>query len=59
SSYHPGGFGVSEGLKRAREPYRMGNAVMGLGLVAFVGGVYWWSIHKVKQDDFSDLADVR
>ncbi|PWN23550.1 hypothetical protein BCV69DRAFT_239639, partial [Microstroma glucosiphilum] len=59
SSYHKDGYNVSEGLKRAREPYRGRNIAIGLGLLGFVGGTYFWSISKVKQDDFSDLADIR
>ncbi|PWN89270.1 hypothetical protein FA10DRAFT_231820 [Acaromyces ingoldii] len=59
ASYHPGGYGVSEGLKRARRPFAVRNAVTGSAIMAFAVGVYWYSISKVKQDDFSDLADVR
>lgn len=88
ATYHPGGYGVSEGLKRARAPYRIRNAVTGSLILGFVTAVYLYSISKVsrvesilfcspvmrppyspcrwsspsrqvKQDDFSDLADVR
>lgn len=46
---------MSEGLKRARKPFRARNALTGLGIMAFVGSVYGYSISAVKQDDFSDL----
>lgn len=59
NTYHPKGYGVSEGLRRAREPYVFRNSLIGMSLLGFVGSVYWWSIQKVKQDDFSDLADLR
>ncbi|KDN37372.1 hypothetical protein K437DRAFT_229229, partial [Tilletiaria anomala UBC 951] len=54
-TYHPNGYGVSEGLKRARRPFFARNAITGLAIVGFAGGVYYYSISKVKQDDFSDL----
>ncbi|KAN0064917.1 hypothetical protein ACQY0O_001974 [Thecaphora frezii] len=59
ATYHPKGYGVSEGLKRARRPYLFKNAVTGSLIMGFVVGVYFYSISKVKQDDFSDLAEVR
>lgn len=59
ASYHPGGYGVSEGLKRARRPFLVKNALTGGAIMAFCTGVYFYSISKVKQDDFADLADVR
>ncbi|UZJ53404.1 hypothetical protein CBS101457_002724 [Exobasidium rhododendri] len=58
-SYHPGGYGVSEGLKRARRPFLVKNILTGGVIMSFAVGVYWYSISKVRQDDFSDLADVR
>ncbi|PWY97895.1 hypothetical protein BCV70DRAFT_202383 [Testicularia cyperi] len=59
ATYHPGGYGVSEGLKRARKPYRIRNLVTGGLIMGFATSVYFYSISKVKQDDFSDLAEVR
>lgn len=39
-SYHnPRGFGVSDALKRARSPYKLGNAAIGLALVGFIASV--------------------
>ena len=49
---------MSEGLKRARAPFRMRNALTGLGIVGFVAAVYTYSISAVKQDDFSDIPIV-
>ncbi|GAA6061839.1 hypothetical protein JCM10212_000756 [Sporobolomyces blumeae] len=54
-SYHPRGYGVSEGLKRARRPFRTRNAVVGLALSGFMFSVYLYSIRAVAQDDFADL----
>ncbi|GAK67399.1 uncharacterized protein PAN0_018c5626 [Moesziomyces antarcticus] len=59
ATYHPGGYGISEGLKRARKPYRFRNILTGSLIMGFATSVYFYSISKVKQDDFSDLADVR
>ncbi|CAD6924709.1 unnamed protein product [Tilletia controversa] len=58
ASYHPGGYGVSEGLKRARRPYFWKNAATGGAILGFATAVYYYSISKVKQDDFSDLANL-
>ncbi|GAA6042785.1 hypothetical protein JCM8097_007478 [Rhodosporidiobolus ruineniae] len=54
-TYHPGGSGVSEGLKRARLPFRNRNLVTGGLISAFAFSVYMYSIRAVAQDDFSDL----
>lgn len=48
---------MSEGLKRAREPYRIKNALVGLGLGAFAVGVWAYSISAVKQDEFDDVDE--
>ncbi|KAH0528108.1 hypothetical protein TsFJ059_003011 [Trichoderma semiorbis] len=42
-------------LVRARRPYLFKNALTGLGLFALVGGVYWYTISAVGQDDFEDV----
>ncbi|GAA5826061.1 hypothetical protein JCM5353_004198 [Sporobolomyces roseus] len=54
-TYHPGGYGTSEGLKRARLPFRTRNAIVGLTLSGFMFSVYLYSIRAVAQDDFADL----
>lgn len=48
---------MSPGLKRAREPYRVKNAIMGLTLGAFAVGIWAYSIHAVKQDVFDDVDE--
>ncbi|EKD01302.1 hypothetical protein A1Q2_04380 [Trichosporon asahii var. asahii CBS 8904] len=55
NSYYPG---LSEALKRARRPYQMRNLLTGGAVVAFILGVYAYSISAVKQDDFSDVVDL-
>ncbi|POY74316.1 hypothetical protein BMF94_2510 [Rhodotorula taiwanensis] len=57
ATYHPGGYGVSEGLKRARRPFRTRNFITGGLITAFAFSVYMYSIRAVAQDDFSDLAE--
>lgn len=42
-------------MKRAREPYRLRNAVTGTLLVAFAVSVWAYSISAVKQDNFDDI----
>lgn len=49
------GYSPSAGLERARRPFRVRNALTGLGIMSFVASVYFYSISAVKQDDFSDL----
>jgi cytochrome c oxidase assembly factor 3 len=48
---------MSPGLKRAREPYRVRNAITGLTLAAFGIGVWAYSISAVKQDVFDDVDE--
>lgn len=48
---------MSPGLKRAREPYRVKNAILGLALGAFAVGVWAYSISAVKQDLFDDVDE--
>lgn len=55
ASYHPKGYGVSQGLARARRPFRTRNAITGSLIALFAFSVYSYSISAVKQDDFSDL----
>ncbi|GFZ44569.1 hypothetical protein JCM24511_02293 [Saitozyma sp. JCM 24511] len=57
ASYHPGG-GASPSLRRARRPFKLGNAFVGGAVALFAAGVYAYSISSVKQDDFSDVADL-
>ena len=48
---------MSPGLKRAREPFLIRNAVVGFGLFAFAVGVWAYSISAVKQDVFDDVDE--
>jgi len=48
---------MSPGLKRAREPYRLKNAILGMSLAAFAVGVWAYSISAVKQDIFDDVDE--
>jgi cytochrome c oxidase assembly factor 3 len=48
---------MSPGLKRAREPYRLRNAITGLALGAFAVGIWAYSISAVKQDVFDDVDE--
>jgi len=54
-SYRPKSGLMSPGLKRAREPYRIRNALTGLTLGAFAVGIWAYSIGAVKQDVFDDV----
>ncbi|CEH14295.1 hypothetical protein CBOM_02154 [Ceraceosorus bombacis] len=55
-TYHPGGYGVSEGLRRARRPYAVKNALTGSAIMAFAVGAYYYSIRQVKPDDTSSAS---
>lgn len=48
---------MSDGLKRARAPFRVRNALTGFGLAAFAVGVWAYSIGAVKQDVFDDVDE--
>jgi cytochrome c oxidase assembly factor 3, fungi type len=48
---------MSPGLKRAREPYRVKNAIVGLTLGAFAVAIWAYSISAVKQDVFDDVDE--
>lgn len=48
---------MSPGLQRAREPFRLRNALTGLGLGLFAFGIYSYSISAVKQDVFDDIDE--
>lgn len=48
ATYHPDGYGISEGLKRARKPYRVRNILTGSLIMGFATSVYFYSISKVR-----------
>lgn len=49
---------MSQGLKRARNPFLGRNAITGGAILVFVTGVYWYSISAVKQDDFVSIQSI-
>ncbi|OJT05392.1 hypothetical protein TRAPUB_3833 [Trametes pubescens] len=55
-SYRPRNL-MSPGLQRAREPFRLRNAITGVLLAGFTVGVWAYSIGAVKQDVFDDVDD--
>jgi Coiled-coil domain-containing protein 56 len=48
---------MSQGLMRAREPYRVKNMITGLAISSFAVGVWFYSIRAVKQDNFDDVDE--
>lgn len=55
-SYRPSGY-MSQGLLRARAPYRVKNAITGLTISSFAVGVWLYSMSAVKQDNFDDVDE--
>ncbi|CRK35410.1 hypothetical protein BN1708_006729 [Verticillium longisporum] len=55
SSYYDRHLRQGPALIRARKPYIIKNAVLGLGLWTIAGGVYWYTLKAVGQDDFEDV----
>ncbi|KAJ7591484.1 hypothetical protein C8J56DRAFT_1047688 [Mycena floridula] len=55
-SYRPNGR-MSASMMRAREPYRVKNAITGVLLGVFVVGIYSYSIRAVKQENFDDVDE--
>jgi len=47
--------GISPALERARQPFRLRNAVTGGLLFGFAVSVWAYSISAVKQEDFDDV----
>ncbi|PRT55034.1 Cytochrome c oxidase assembly factor 3, mitochondrial [Wickerhamiella sorbophila] len=40
---------------RARQPYALRNALLGLGMLSFAVGTYMWAYQSFTPDDFSDV----
>ncbi|KAG5927275.1 hypothetical protein E4U42_002391 [Claviceps africana] len=55
STYYDRRFRQGPALIRARRPYLFKNAATGLGLMAIVGSIYWYTLRAVGQDDFDDV----
>ncbi|KAL1743117.1 aspartyl protease-domain-containing protein [Schizophyllum fasciatum] len=56
-SYRPQPGVMSPGLRRARAPYLVRNALVGTALACFIMGVYAYSLYAVRQDKFDDLDE--
>ncbi|RDX53831.1 hypothetical protein OH76DRAFT_1156355 [Lentinus brumalis] len=56
ASYRPKNV-MSPGLQRARQPFRLRNAITGVVLAGFAVGVWAYSIGAVKQDKFDDVDE--
>jgi cytochrome c oxidase assembly factor 3 len=48
---------MSPGLKRARAPYRVKNAILGVSVFGVAAGIWAYSISAVRQDTFEDLDE--
>ncbi|TWU77131.1 hypothetical protein ED733_008335 [Metarhizium rileyi] len=55
STYYDRRYRQGPALIRARRPYLFKNALTGLGLLTVVGGIYWYTLRAVGQDDFDDV----
>ncbi|KAF4335260.1 hypothetical protein FBEOM_10910 [Fusarium beomiforme] len=55
STYYDRRLRQGPALVRARRPYLVKNAVTGLGLLAVVGSIYWYTLNAVGQDNFEDV----
>lgn len=55
SSYYDRRLRQGPSLIRARQPYLVKNAITGVGLFAFVGAIYWYTLKAVGQDEFEDV----
>ena len=47
-SYRPKGYGMSEGFLRARKPYVVKNFLLSSAIMAFIVGVFTYTIFKVR-----------
>lgn len=57
ASWRPYNALMSPGMQRAREPFRVRNAITGTLIAAFAVGVWAYSISAVKQDVFDDIDE--
>ncbi|KAL2129094.1 hypothetical protein VTI74DRAFT_8257 [Chaetomium olivicolor] len=55
STYYDSRYRQSPALIRARRPYLVKNAVVGLSISAFAIGIYAYTIHAIGQDEFEDV----
>ncbi|KAH6634140.1 hypothetical protein B0J18DRAFT_415401 [Chaetomium sp. MPI-SDFR-AT-0129] len=55
SSYYDSRNRQSAALIRARRPYLVKNAVVGLSVSAIAIGIWAYTIHAIGQDEFDDV----
>ncbi|PHH92449.1 hypothetical protein CDD83_7405 [Cordyceps sp. RAO-2017] len=55
STYYDRRLRQGPALIRARRPYLLKNSLTGLGLLAVAGGIYYYTLRAVGQDDFDDV----
>ncbi|KAI9798867.1 MAG: hypothetical protein M1833_004370 [Piccolia ochrophora] len=55
SSYYDKHYRQTAALIRARQPYLIRNILTGTAIFGFAIGVYSFTIHAVKQDEFEDV----
>ncbi|PHH79886.1 hypothetical protein CDD82_2111 [Ophiocordyceps australis] len=55
SSYYNCRQDFGPALIRARRPFVVKNALTGLGLLALTGGIYYYTLRAVGQDNFEDV----
>ncbi|KAK4042203.1 hypothetical protein C8A01DRAFT_33699 [Parachaetomium inaequale] len=55
SSYYDNRNRQSAALIRARRPYLVKNAILGLSLAAFSISIWAYTIHAIGQDEFEDV----
>ncbi|KAK1764632.1 cytochrome c oxidase assembly factor 3, mitochondrial [Phialemonium atrogriseum] len=55
SSYYDRQWRQSDALIRARRPYLVKNALLGVGITAIAAGIYVYTIRAVGQDEFDDV----
>ncbi|KAI8323499.1 hypothetical protein GQ54DRAFT_296705 [Martensiomyces pterosporus] len=50
-----GEYHFRKSIERGRQQYSIKNIVTALGLAGGCAGIYFYSLHAVKQEDFSDI----
>ncbi|KAM4055047.1 hypothetical protein HRG_005856 [Hirsutella rhossiliensis] len=55
STYYDRRLRQGPALIRARRPYLFKNSITGLGLLTVVGGIYYYTLNAVGQDNFDNV----
>lgn len=50
-----GNYQFQDSIERGRQQYSIRNGLVAVGLVGGVAAIYFYSLHAVKQEDFSDV----